>query len=222
MTKPKVKVKPYASLIVDRSPQFKTHDLISHAKNAVGCNGSNLARGGTVYRLNAAGTEYEEMYVVDPGTHKRDLPWTTDRVLLLLLEQSRHSDRIKYQRRKPSELVRQFHQTFGHPVADKPELIDEYRSNLRLNLIAEEYAELENAVREGDLVEIADALADLEYVLHGMALEYGIPLHEVVAEVHRSNMTKLDDDGKPIYREDGKILKSKNYEPPRIKEVLGL
>jgi predicted HAD superfamily Cof-like phosphohydrolase len=73
-----------------------------------------------------------------------------------------------------------------------------------------------------NVVAAADALGDLEYVVNGMALGMGIPLPEVVAEIHRSNMTKLGEDGKPIYREDGKILKGPGYEEPQLLKVLGL
>ena len=71
-----------------------------------------------------------------------------------------------------------------------------------------------------DLVGAADALGDLEYVVNGAAIGMGIPLPEVVEEIHRSNMTKLGADGKPIYRADGKILKGPDYEPPRIRDLL--
>ena len=135
------------------------------------------------------------------------------------------------------ERVREFHETFGHPVADEPTSVEDNRTTLRLALIIEEVLELADAmgfytqeVREythkmlshgpvvdGNLVAIADALGDIEYVVNGAALEHGIDLPEVVKEIHRSNMTKLGPDGKPIYREDGKILKSSSYEPPRLK-----
>jgi len=116
--------------------------------------------------------------------------------------------------------VEQFHLTFGHPVAEKPGLISMDRAALRLELINEELNELREAILDSDMVEIADALADLTYVICGCALEYGIPLNECVEEVHRSNMTKLGEDGMPIYREDGKILKGPGYEEPDIKKVL--
>lgn len=121
------------------------------------------------------------------------------------------------------EMVREFHETFGHPVADEPNLnVDREREELRVELIREEWEELQEAVADNDVVAIADALGDLEYVINGMALEYGIDLPAVVAEIHRSNMTKLGPDGKPIYREDGKILKSEAYEQPDLRRVLGL
>lgn len=127
---------------------------------------------------------------------------------------------------------------FGHPVYDKAQKIDDLNwEYMRLELILEELIELYEAcgydprqlrqaivpkVSETDVVAVADALGDLEYVVNGMALGMGIPLPDVVEEIHRSNMTKLGADGKPIYREDGKVLKGENYEPPRLRPVLGL
>ena len=114
---------------------------------------------------------------------------------------------------------------------------------MRMSLIAEEFGELVGAVygkraRAGveaafkqavsdddgsrDTVEAADALADLIYVIYGMALEMGIDLAKVLAEVQRSNMSKLGEDGKPIYREDGKVLKGPGYFRPDVAGVLGL
>lgn len=118
--------------------------------------------------------------------------------------------------------VMEFHLTFDHPVEFVPTFINEDRAKLRVELIDEEFAELKAAIQMKDIVGIADALGDLEYVINGAALEYGINLPEVVKEIHRSNMTKLGPDGKPIYREDGKILKGDNYEEPNIRKVLGL
>lgn len=135
------------------------------------------------------------------------------------------------------ERVREFHEVFGHPVAENTTQIDTSRTVLRLELIREEFCELldaagdhlaANAIRsvqiypdgDADIVGIADALGDLEYVVNGAALEYGIDLPKVVEEVHRSNMTKLGPDGHPIYRADGKILKGEGYEPPNIERIL--
>lgn len=135
--------------------------------------------------------------------------------------------------------VKEFMLKFGHPVLNKPTEIDDAAwLHMRLELIREELGELYEAcgyetgewnevvpVRQMDtmdLVGVADALGDLEYVVNGMALGTGIPLPEVVAEIHRSNMTKLGEDGKPIFREDGKILKGPDYEEPQLRPVLGL
>jgi hypothetical protein len=125
--------------------------------------------------------------------------------------------------RNTYDRVREFMEAFGHPVYDTPQLIEDPEwEEMRVELIREELRELEDAVKERDLVGIADALADLDYVINGMALGCGINLPEVGREVHRSNMTKLGEDGKPIYREDGKILKGPNYEAPDIAKVLGV
>lgn len=136
------------------------------------------------------------------------------------------------------ERVVEFMEAFGHPVYETPRLIeDEGWEKMRLGLIQEEFAELLDAAgyvesarwlrdvvllkeREGDLIEIADALGDIEYVVNGAAAGYGIHLPDVVEEIHRSNMTKLGEDGKPIYRADGKVLKGPNYERPDIQGVL--
>ena len=144
-------------------------------------------------------------------------------------------------RRNSYNQVKKFHEVFGHPVADEPTVIDIGRNILRLELIREEFCELleaaglKDAALEiravylnpdedyaPDIIGIADALGDLEYVVNGAALEHGINLPEVVSEIHRSNMTKLGPEGKPIYREDGKILKGEGFEAPDLKKVLGL
>lgn len=147
------------------------------------------------------------------------------------------------------DLVQEFHEKFGHPVATKiADLPAELRA-LRVRLIAEELAELCRAwgVRLGmlvvpdvpeteddpditccqieplcaqDHVEAADALGDLDYVVAGANLVAGYPAKEVLAEIHRSNMSKLGADGKPIVRADGKILKGPNYFKPNIARIL--
>jgi len=131
-----------------------------------------------------------------------------------------------------SEMVREFHHAFGLPVAASPEVsvVPVELLQLRLDLINEEWMELREgadaALQQGrkpyrsELVQIADALGDLVYVINGMALALGIDLDAVVAEIHRSNMTKLGDDGRPVYREDGKVLKGEHYEAPNLEAVL--
>lgn len=116
--------------------------------------------------------------------------------------------------------VKVFHERFGLPVLDKPDFPSEERVVLRMNLISEEMGELASAVLNRDIVEVADALADLLYVTYGMAHEFGIPIDKVFEEVQASNMTKLGEDGKPIKRADGKIMKGPNFRPPDIKSVL--
>lgn len=119
------------------------------------------------------------------------------------------------------DLVREFMETFGHPVLDEATLIaDKGWEDMRVRLIDEELQELKDALRNRDLVAVADALGDLEYVVNGAAIGMGIDLPAVVKEIHRSNMTKLGEDGNPIYREDGKVLKGPGYEPPSLEPIL--
>ena len=142
-----------------------------------------------------------------------------------------------------------FHRAFEQPVKSQPELPEptiagvEARTSLiavemkirdaiktlakepgrralRLSLLLEEVGELLTAERRDSLVGIADALADIEVIADGTALEYGIPLDAVREEVHRANMSKLGNDGRPIYREDGKVMKGPRYAPPDVEGVL--
>ena len=143
--------------------------------------------------------------------------------------------------RDPEALVRQFHEHFGVPIADNAPSVDRDRVGLRMALVAEEFAELVEAVYgpaaaaeatagfsravaadDGgrDTVGAADALADLVYVTYGMAQECGIPLPAVLAEVHAANLSKLGEDGTPLLREDGKVLKAPGYRPPDVAGVL--
>ncbi len=117
--------------------------------------------------------------------------------------------------------VLEFHETFGHPAPEQLTLLDDGRQQLRVDLIQEELDEYKEALAAGDIVAVADALGDLDYVVNGAAIEHGIVLPVITAEIHRSNMTKLGPDGKPIYREDGKILKGEGYEPPKLAPLLG-
>lgn len=121
------------------------------------------------------------------------------------------------------ERVQIFHETYGLPVKDAPDISDEKVNALRVNLLAEELDELKEALAAGDMVEVLDALTDLQYVLDGAYLSFGLQhLKETAfAEVQRSNMSKLGEDGKPVVREsDGKILKGPNYSPPDIAQFL--
>ena len=111
-------------------------------------------------------------------------------------------------------MVREFHSKFGQPILGKPE-INEDRRDLRLRLIREEYSETFNAMVADDIVEIADGIADLIYVLLGTAIEYGIDMEPVFKEVHRSNMEKIPGN----FRPDGKILKPEGWQPPRIGQL---
>lgn len=118
------------------------------------------------------------------------------------------------------EKVKEFMTIFAQKVEKHPSLADYNTAMLRLNLIYEEYTELEDAVAEKDLTGIADALTDILYVTYGTGLAYGIDLDKCFEEVHRSNMSKLGLDGKPMYRDDGKVLKGPNYTQPDLKAVL--
>lgn len=121
------------------------------------------------------------------------------------------------------EQVQEFHETYGLPVLDEPSIVDEKTNELRINLLAEELDELKEALEEGDLLETLDALIDLQYVLDGAFLSFGLQELKQAAfdEVHRSNMSKLGADGKPIRREsDGKILKGPDYFKPDLAQFL--
>jgi predicted HAD superfamily Cof-like phosphohydrolase len=119
----------------------------------------------------------------------------------------------------PSQYVEEFHRAFGIAVRTQPEA-DIPESDLRTRLLAEEVQEYYDAVAAGDVVEVADALADIVYVAFGTALNHGIDLDAVLAEVHRSNMSKLGSDGRPILREDGKVIKGPDYFRPDVAGVL--
>lgn len=118
--------------------------------------------------------------------------------------------------------VEEFHNVFKIGNADRVKLIDEKDYTLRYNLIKEENDEYLEACKNGDIVEIADALGDQLYILFGTILKHGLEhkIEEVYDEIHRSNMSKLDEQGNPIFREDGKILKSNLYFKPDIKKIL--
>jgi predicted HAD superfamily Cof-like phosphohydrolase len=118
--------------------------------------------------------------------------------------------------------VHHFHETFQIGNADAPTLINERDYTLRYNLIKEENEEYLDACKNGDIVEIADALGDQLYILFGTILKHGLQhkIEEVFDEIQLSNMSKLDEQGQPIFREDGKILKSNLYFRPNIKDIL--
>lgn len=115
------------------------------------------------------------------------------------------------------ERVRDFMTTFGQEVKTVPEFPSEDIQKLRDELIHEEFNEF---LAADNLVDVADALTDLLVVIYGAGHAYGINLDECFKEVHRSNMSKLGEDGKPIYREDGKVLKGPNYSEPNLEAVL--
>jgi len=124
---------------------------------------------------------------------------------------------------KQINAVKDFHTTFKidysiHPVAN----IGDGKHELRYNLMKEENEEYLEATQNGDLVEIADALGDMLYILCGTIIEHGLQdkIEAVFDEIQRSNMSKLDQDGKPIYREDGKVMKGSNYFKPDFSKIL--
>ncbi|MCC6597358.1 MAG: nucleoside triphosphate pyrophosphohydrolase family protein [Alphaproteobacteria bacterium] len=121
------------------------------------------------------------------------------------------------------EQVQEFHETYGLPVESTPKINDAKTNALRINLLAEELDELKEALEQGDIVEVLDALTDLQYVLDGAYLSFGLHAVKQTAfnEVHRSNMSKLGADGKPIRRpEDGKVLKGPDYFEPDLGQFI--
>ncbi|GAA3618389.1 nucleoside triphosphate pyrophosphohydrolase family protein [Flavivirga jejuensis] len=121
------------------------------------------------------------------------------------------------------EAVKAFHAAFkiGHRESPKADLGSD-KNTLRFNLMKEENEEYLEAANNNDLVEVADALGDMLYILCGTIIEHGMQykIEEVFDEIQRSNMSKLGEDGQPIYREDGKVLKGSNYFKPNIESIL--
>ena len=118
--------------------------------------------------------------------------------------------------------IREFHTTYGQPVLDTPTIPTKERCMLRVDLLSEEVREFNEAIAENDIVGVADALTDIAYVLLGAVHEFGLGeiFEKCFDEVHSSNMSKLDENGKPIYREDGKVLKGPNYFKPNLQKIL--
>ena len=119
--------------------------------------------------------------------------------------------------------VAEFHDSFGIPNNHKPTVdLTEKDFQLRFDLLKEENEEYLQAAKDGDLVEVADALGDMMYILFGTIMKHGMQhkIVEVFEEIQRSNMSKLGEDGKPIYREDGKVLKGPNYFKPNLRSIL--
>ena len=124
---------------------------------------------------------------------------------------------------KQINAVHEFHSAFGLGIQNEPTGdLGENKNRLRFNLMKEENEEYLEAVQNNDIVEIADALGDMLYILCGTILEHGLQykIEEVFDEIQRSNMSKLGEDGRPIYREDGKVLKGPNYFKPNFEEIL--
>ena len=118
------------------------------------------------------------------------------------------------------EKVGQFMKTFGQEVKDKPSFSTDKINKLRLDLIKEELNELIEAMNNKDLLEVADALTDILYVTYGAGHAFGINLDKCFEEVQNSNMSKLDDNGKPIYNEHGKVMKGPNYFKPDLTKFI--
>jgi len=125
--------------------------------------------------------------------------------------------------KKEIAAVQEFHEAFGLEIQHQPTVVlDEKVIDLRYNLMNEENEEYLEAAQAGDLVEVADALGDMLYILCGTIISHGFQdkIEAVFDEIQRSNMSKLGADGKPIYREDGKVMKGPNYFKPNIAGLL--
>ena len=118
------------------------------------------------------------------------------------------------------EKVGLFMSTFGQEVKKKSELSSEKINSLRLSLIQEELDELTKAIKENDILEVADALTDILYVTYGAGHAFGIDLDKCFDEVQRSNMSKLSKDGRPIYNENGKVMKGPDYFKPDLSKFI--
>ena len=118
------------------------------------------------------------------------------------------------------EKVKIFMKTFGQEVKEKAEFQSNKITNLRYDLISEELSELKEAIKNSDIKEVADALTDILYVTYGAGHAFGIDLDKCFEEVQNSNMSKLDNDGKPIYNEKGKVMKGPNYFKPDLNKFV--
>lgn len=124
---------------------------------------------------------------------------------------------------KQLDAVKLFHNTYGLGVSEEIKAdLGSQKNNLRFELMKEENEEYLEAVQNNDIIEIADALGDMLYILCGTILEHGLQhkIEAVFDEIQRSNMSKLGEDGKPIYREDGKVMKGPNYFKPNFEAIL--
>ena len=119
------------------------------------------------------------------------------------------------------ESVEEFHRIYKLGNSEKPiGKLKDGLEKLRFDLMAEENGEYLEAAKKGDVTEVADALGDMLYILCGTIIEHGMQnvIDDVFEEIHRSNLSKLDENGNPIYREDGKVVKGPNYFPPNLKK----
>ena len=118
------------------------------------------------------------------------------------------------------ESVKKFMKTFGQEVKEKAEFPSEKITSLRYDLIYEELAEFKEAIEKKDIKEVADALTDILYVTYGAGHAFGINFRQMPEEVQNSNMSKLGDDGKPIYNENGKVMKGPKYFKPNLEKIV--
>ena len=118
--------------------------------------------------------------------------------------------------------VKAFMNTYGQDVKEKAEFPENKIVQLRIDLIEEELNELKEAIKNKDIVEVADALTDILYVTYGAGHSFGVDLDECFDEVQRSNMSKLGEDGKPIYNDSGKVMKGPKYFAPNLKKIVNL
>ena len=118
------------------------------------------------------------------------------------------------------ESVKKFMETFGQEVKEKAEFPNEKITSLRYDLINEELSELKDAIEKKDIKEVADALTDILYVTYGAGHAFGINLDKCFEEVQSSNMSKLGKDGKPIYNDDGKVMKGPSYFKPNLNKFV--
>ena len=118
--------------------------------------------------------------------------------------------------------VKAFMNTYGQNVKEKAEFPENKIVQLRIDLIEEELNELKEAIKNKDIVEVADALTDILYVTYGAGHSFGVNLDQCFDEVQRSNMSKLGEDGNPIYNDSGKVMKGPNYFAPNLKKIVNL
>ena len=116
--------------------------------------------------------------------------------------------------------VKAFMNTYGQDVKEKASFPEDSIVQLRVDLIEEELNELKEAIKNNDIVEVADALTDILYVTYGAGHSFGVNLDKCFDEVQRSNMSKLGEDGKPIYNDSGKVMKGPNYSVPDLKKII--
>ena len=118
--------------------------------------------------------------------------------------------------------VKAFMNTYGQDVKEKAEFPENKIVQLRIDLIEEELNELKEAIKNKDIVEVADALTDILYVTYGAGHSFGVNLDQCFDEVQSSNMSKLGEDGNPIYNDSGKVMKGPNYFAPNLKKIVNL